>query len=483
MNRRQTVHAGPPHIAAQVAAAWASLDAAGRDGDLANALSSQERAFLGAMREMQVVRDFVGLPEKILGSTATKHGEIAEQVNVAINRARDVLFGNAPTATLEGVGRLAPVDYRVDGMDIQSKYYNGLYNTLGGVSDHSAKYPGFVSGDSIYHIPRDQYQQFHQINRTGSIDGLSDRSANVIRGRLDSLEQQTGRSVDDLISPGETTYREVQQGRIHDTISDREDALAQKSQELKDAAWADHGPSLAGLGTAAAIGATVGGGVGLAQGIWVKYREGKNPFRGDFTLQDWRDVGAPAAQGAGGGAIAGGSLYLLTNSTSLAAPAAGAFVSGLMGVGSLLRQYHSGKIDGDEFVDMSQMVVVDAAIVGLASMTGQALIPIPVLGAFVGSIAGKLVASAITEAESELVEQLHASEQSAFAQLDEAHQAYIQRLDDYFGNLRRLADVAFDDTVNTCLRLDASVRFAEDVGVPDDLILRTTDDLDTYMLE
>ena len=195
------------------------------------------------------------------------------------------------------------------------------------------------------------------------------------------------------------------------------------------------------------------------------------------------DVGVPAAQGAGGGAIAGGSLYLLTNSTNMAAPAAGAFVSGLMGIGSLLRQYHSGKIDGDEFVDMSQMVVVDAAIVGLASMTGQALIPIPVLGAFVGSIAGKLVASAITEAESELVEQLHSYEQSAFAQLDEAHQAYIQRLDAYFGNLRRLADVAFDDTVNTCLRLDASVRFAEDVGVPDDLILRTTDDLDTYMLE
>ena len=167
MNRRQTVHAGPPHIAAQVAAAWASLDASGRDGDLANALSSQERAFLGAMREMQVVRDFVGSPEKILGSTATKHGEIAEQVNVAINRARDVLFGNAPTATLEGVGRLAPVDYRVDGMDIQSKYYNGLYNTLGGVSDHSAKYPGFAS-DSIYHIPRDQYEQFHQLNRTGT---------------------------------------------------------------------------------------------------------------------------------------------------------------------------------------------------------------------------------------------------------------------------------------------------------------------------
>ena len=155
-----------PHVAAQVASSWASLDAANRSSDLADALSSQDRAFMAAMREMQVVRDFVGTPENILGSAMTKHGEIAEQVNVAIIRARDILLGHAPTATFEGVGRFAPTDYRVDGVDIQSKYHNGLRNTLDGV-----------------------------------------------------------------------------------------------------------------LGQAAAIGAAVGGGVGLAQGVWVKCREGKSPFR------------------------------------------------------------------------------------------------------------------------------------------------------------------------------------------------------------
>ena len=62
------------------------------------------------MQEMQVVRDFVGTPENILGSSVTKHGEIAEQVNVAISRARDVLLGNVPSSTFEGVGRVAPID-------------------------------------------------------------------------------------------------------------------------------------------------------------------------------------------------------------------------------------------------------------------------------------------------------------------------------------------------------------------------------------
>lgn len=485
MTRPNSRNVRAPHIAAQVAAAWASFDAASRGRDLADALTSQDKAFLGALREMQVVRNFVGTPESILGSATTKHGEIAEQVHVGFRRALDALHGRVPTATFDGVGRFDPVDYRDAGLDIQSKYYNGLRNTLDGISEHAARYPGFATGEGRYHIPRDQYQQLEQLNQNGRIEGLSDRSTNVIRGRLDSLEQSTSRPGGELIQPGETTYREVQQGRVHETIRDREDTLAGRSEELKDSARVEHSASLAGLGQAAAIGATVGAGVGLAQGVWVKYREGRNPFRGEFSAQDWRDLGVPVAQGAGGGAVAGGSLYLLTNSTNLSAPAAGAFVSGLMGIGSLLHQYHAGAIGGEEFVDLSQIVVVDAAIVGLASMTGQILIPVPLLGAFIGSVAGKFVASAINqslgEAESELVEQLHAHERSALAQLDQAYETYVQRLDEYFGNLERLASVAFDEAVNTDLRLGVSVRFAESVGVPAGLILRTTDDLDRFM--
>ena len=56
-------------------------------------------------------------------------------------------------------------------------------------------------------------------------------------------------------------------------------------------------------------------------------------------------------------------------------------------------------------------------------------------------------------------------------------------LDAYFGNLERLADVAFDNTLNTDLRLYASVGFAEAVGVPDRLILHTTDELDRFLEE
>ena len=475
----KTTRPEPPHIAAQVVAAWASLDASGRARELAEALENQDRAFLAAMREMQAVRDFVGSARNILGSEATKHGEIAEQVTVHVSRARDILLGNTPSATFEGIGRTDSIDYQMGGVDIQSKYHNSLPNTLDAVLRHVGKYPGFGDGEGVYHIPRDQYERYRE--------AISEGGSDVISSRLDQLRSQVSRPVDDLIKPGEATHREVQQDRVHETIRDRESDLRHRNEELRDNMSKSRGPSISGLGKAAATAAAVAGGVALTQGMWIKYREGKNPFRGDFTLQDWRDVGVPVTQAAGGGAIAGGTLYLLTNSTDLSAPAAGAFVSGLMGIGSLLGQYHSGEIDGHQFADMSQMVMVDAAIVGVASATGQVMIPVPMLGAFVGSVAGKFVATTLRDVlgkeEAKLVAQLHYYADLAYAQLDEECQAHIRQLDDHFGSLERLAVVAFDTNVNTNLMLRRSIKFAEAVGVPDELILRTTDDLDEFMTE
>jgi len=486
VSRPDTSRAGP-HIAAQTAASWAAFDSAARGEALAAALTKQDRAFWEALRELKVVKDFVGSPEHILGSEKTKHGEIAEQVHVGVRRAFDLLHQRTPSTSFEGVGRFDAVDYVDGGVNIQSKYYNGLKNTLEGVGSHAEKYKDFGSSGGRYHIPKDQFEQLRQLRDSGTIDGLSSRSAGRIQREVENLERATGQPLEDLVEPGEATYAEVQQGRVHETIKDREDSLADKNKELKDQAHGEHGPSLSGAATAAAIGAAAGGGVRFAQAVWVKYREGKNPFQGEFSVEDWKEIGLDTAKGAGTGAVTGGALYLLTNSTDLAAPFAGALVSGLMGIGDLLGQYHAGEIDGEQFVDCSLMVAAEAAIVGLSAAAGQTLIPIPMLGAFVGSIAGKIVASAIKdglgEAESELIERLRGYEAEAIGKLDDALRAVMGELDAYFGRMSDLARIAFDETVNTNLRLAASIRIAEAVEVQDHQILRSNADLDTFMEE
>ena len=380
------------------------------------------------MRELQAVRDFVGSPENILGRAATKHGEIAERVHVGVSRAWDVLHRRAPIATTDGVPRTGPVDYRVDGVDIQSKYYNGLRNTLDGVASHAEKYPGFPDGPGRYHIPRDQHRQFDEFLRTGGIEGQSDRSASALQRRVDDLERTTGRPADDLIEPGDASYAEVQRGRVHDTLRNREDGLARANEKLERAARVEHGTSLAGFVKAAGLGGMVGGGVGLAQAVWIKYREGRNPFRGEFSIHDWQDVGVVAAQGAGGGAVAGSSLYLLTNSTALAALFAGSLISGLMGIGVLLR-------DPLRRNDRRRAVCGDVA----HHRHGRRGRGVGVRGwpdhdprsaawrALLGGLAGKLVTSALKdglrESESALLSSLAEYERYAFGQLDEEFRA------------------------------------------------------------
>lgn len=462
MSKPDTNSTGP-HVAAQVAAKWTATDAAYRGEQLAKAL-----------REMARVREFVGSQESILGNPNTKHGEIAEQLTVYVRRAWDAFEGRTPTATFDGVGRTDPVDYIKDGLTIQSKYYNGLRNTLDGVLKHIRDNPDHPIGS--YDIPADQRQQLNELWETGRIDGLSGKSIKAIQRKLGEIRQEREISLEKLIQRGEGTYDEVQKGRIHDTIRDREDKFRQEA-----------GPSLAGLGKATGVAAAVGGGLRLTQAFYAKYREGKNPFRGEFSSEDWKDVGIITAKGTGESAVSGATLYLLTNWSDLPAPFAGAFVSGLIGVGELLGQYHTGEIDAEQFVDLSHIVASDAAIIGLASAAGQILIPAPVLGAIVGSIAGKFVASAIKgalgEAEAALIERLAAYERNALEQLDDEFRQYIQRLDIYFGNLEHFAQLAFDETVNTTLRLEASIQYAQIMGVTDNLVLHTPSELDTFMTE
>ena len=75
-------------------------------------------------------------------------------MHVGVSRARDLIYSRAPSATFDGVPRTGLVDYRVDGVDIQSKYYNGLRNTLDGVASHATKYQDFAGKHGRYHIPR-----------------------------------------------------------------------------------------------------------------------------------------------------------------------------------------------------------------------------------------------------------------------------------------------------------------------------------------
>jgi len=469
------------HVSAQVAAGVVI----GQHQNLESLLKSQDYQFLQALKNVDEIKKVISQPQNILGSSSTKHGEIAEQVDVYINNARKVLEGNSPNAYLDS-NRIGPIDYHIENTAIQSKYINGLNNTLSHVKDHIAKYPAFAE-DGVYRIPKDFLGQLKELQSTGKIEGLSPRSIRAIETKLSEITEMTGKSPSELIQAGEATYGEVQLGKINETLDHRKAELNNRNEDIKSGIKSENVPSVSGAIEAGVAGAAAGAGVQIASTLWQKWKhEGKNPFRGELTREDWNELGLNVASGAGMGAVSGASVYALTNTTGLAAPIAGAVVSGVIGIVKLNQQLQNGNISKSQFVDMSFAIAAESSIVGITTLAAQVIIPIPILGALIGSVAGKFIASTVSRycsgKTSAIAKIINDYEKEMISKLDASMKAMLERINHYFDDIDRLLDLAFDPTANTELRLHHSVNLAKAMNVSDDKIIRSTKELDDFIL-
>lgn len=442
-------------------------------------IATQDIAFGKAVEQIDQVRTFLGRPENILGSALTKHGEIAEQVEVGVRNARAALSQQEMTATFDGVGRTAATDYLIDGVDVQSKFINGINNNLSHVLDHMEKYSNFGRDGSYYHIPKDTHETISRIME-GDNCGLADQTANAIRDKVQQIEQQSGQSFHAVVQPGISDYADVQQGKILTTLDGHESELKHENERLKDQIVQDHKPNLQEATNAAAMAGAVGGALSFATSLYEKYKQGKNPFRGDFSAEDWGEIGIETAKGAGVGAVAGGSIYLMTNYASMSAPFAAAVVSAAKGVSSLVSQLNTGEIDFDQFVDLGMIVCSESAIVGIATLAGQTLIPLPLVGAVIGSLAGRILAEFATGKTAEVAKRIRQEMDAFLKTLDEKLQYVFQTIDAEFDRLGKLTVAAFDLDRNRAL-LNASIELAQTYSVAPEKIIANHSQLDDFM--
>ena len=396
-------------------------------------LDAQHIAFEVATEQMQKVRDFIANPSGILGSMSTKHGEIAEQVEVGVRNARQAIEERLQDesllkATFEGVGRTAPVDYMIDNVAVQSKFINGAKDNLDHVLRHLDKYPEFGRKDEIYHIPKDHWKTIRDVLDGKPVDNLNEKSIRAIQEKVVAMEQATGRSFDDLVRPGISDYRDVQLGRIDDTLDKYDQELADQNQQKKTEIIDDHRPSLQGAANAAMIGAAVAGVVTLGTGIYKKYREGRNIFKGELTKNDWQELGMGTANGALIGGVSAGAIYTLTNFAGMGAPFASALVTAAKGVGSLTLSLQRGEIDIEQFTDLGMIVCAEAAVVGAMTVAGQTVIPIPVLGALIGSISGKMLVTVAKGMSDKMIAEMNHKKEAFIKRLSEIEQQALARI-------------------------------------------------------
>lgn len=448
-------------------------------------LSQQDISFGVAIEQVEKVRAFVSKPEHILGSNLTKHGEIAEQFEVCGRNSIDALVGNFdinhPNATFDGVARTAPEDYLINGTAVQSKFINGENAGLQHVLNHMEKYDYFGRDGSYYHIPKDQYETIAKISRGEHVEGLSQKTIDAIKIKIEKIEANSGKPFDEVIKPSISKYADVQQGKIHETLDNHEKYLSQENEQIKEHIKETHQASIHEGLKAAGSAAAVGGAISLGMGLYQKYKtEGKNPFHGDLNIEDWKQIGLDTAKGSAIGGVTGFAVYGLTNCAGLSAPLAGAFVSATKGVSSLAKDLHAGKISFDEFQMNAIFVCADSAAVGLATLAGQALIPIPVLGAVIGSLAGKLACNLLFEEDKKLADKLEKSLEELTIRVDKIYQDLVNRIMSDFNKISNLQKLAFDVNSNMNL-VESSINLACAYGVEESKISRNEKDLEDFL--
>lgn len=476
---KKPADASSPAVETQLSAAMVGAMNAARHASEAAALETQRDALSKALSEVINVREFIGRPEEILGNPSTKHGEIAEVVEVGVRNAFDYVNQVEPTAGFPR-SRIAPEDIVLDGANVQMKTINGVNKGLDHVLEHMNKNPGFGRDESFYLIPKDQLATIQRV-LAGDTTGLKASTVEAIRAKVAEIEQLSGKPFDEAVKASSTTYAQVQQGAVLKTLDEVDEELHAKNAEREQEIVDEHAPSLGGAMKAAAGGAAVGGVFGFVGSSANKYfKEGKNVFKGDFDAKDWKDVGLDTAKGAAVGGVSAGAIYVLTNFAGTSAPVAGAFVGAVRGISVLLPSYMSGEIDAPAFVDQALFTCTDVSVTTMFAVAGQTAIPVPILGALIGSIAGKMVTTIVSNASKELQDAVQKKLEDNLATLSAEHRKALEELRAEFLPKTRMVEFVFSTEANAqCIRLSAHL--ARMHGIPEREILKDEIDVLAFL--
>ena len=476
-------------------------------GKIAYKTAAKQQESLSALHEalgyVQRVRDFVA-PEhldSVLGNMKSKHGEIAEQVEVQIRNAMAVMERLPPVADIDSVGRTAPEDYLVHGTPVQSKFIAGFNNTLEHVTGHMDKYPDFVRDAAAYgypgkpgyyHIPKDHFETIQKILH-GDTGEFNQKTIRACHNFVHEIEEKSGKSFCDVVKPSLSKYSEVQLGTIDRTLDGYEDQfrdqtakkLTQINDQAREQAQQVQEAAKLGLvdaGKAGLIGAAIGGAVSGGIKIYIKIKEGKS--LNQFTLDDWKSVGIDFGKGAVRGGISGTSIFVLTQRCGFAPPFAGAMVSTAIGIASLAMDCKAGRISKSDFADAACSLSVESGLAAVGAAIGTALIPVPVVGAVVGTMAARaaIVISSYVMGQKgkELISALEQKYEKAVSSLDAAARKTLAEIKAYYDKMDGLIEAAMNKDLT--LRMTASIELCRHVGVAENEIVHTIDELDDFML-
>lgn len=457
---------------------------------LLEAMKVQNSNFENALTHLAKMREFLTSPSTILGSEKTKHGEIAEHMEVNVRNAKALFDGIEPVASFKNVARTAPEDFILNGEKFQSKFLNGTGKSLNAVIEHYKVYP---EHNMSYIIPKDQYETIEGIIKGINFEALNTKSMNSILRKVAEIEQLTGKSFEDAVRKSFSNYDEVQIGKVMDTLSKHQEQLTLKQQEklsliednykdLESKVKSKYSASISDGLKATTIATATATFISASTQTYKKVKNGKALT--DFDREDLKEIGIQSIKVGGKSGIIASSVYTLTNVTALSAPFAGAVTSASMGMTSLILDFNDGKIDSSELLEMGQVLCLDAGVAAIGTALGQTFIPIPVVGAIIGSVTTNfvwdIVKGKLGEHEAELKKVMDDYMAELTSKVDNAYFDLIEKIDAKYRKYNSLLEAAFDLQQNEATLAAASVDLAISIGVDKSKIIKNDDELWDY---
>lgn len=472
----------------QAVAAWIDYLNQVRFTDLITALNRQDGSLQDALDSLRSTMDTIkdNVVDVGRGGEKGMHGFIAEVAEVGIGNARKAIHGEE--RIYDWVNDNGPHDIQIGDVLYQMKFVQGGGSfSLNAVAAHLEKYPDYLEQGNRYIIPKDFYEKVRSLldldeaqaaKLTNSGDGLTRRDWLKVKDFFD----QHDITIDD-IEPSQLNYDEVQQVTIVQTMDNEEASIRQEDERLRKEAYDESKPTLAQAAQATAISAAIEGGMSLAMAIAEKTREGKT-LR-DLTSEDWADIAKASGSGAAKGGIRGASIYALTNFTATPGAVASSLCTASFGVAEQAHKFRNQEIDEVELIRSSEIVCLDAAVSALSSALGQAILPIPVLGAVIGNTVGTVIYQAakdnLSDYEQRVLAEYEAQQRLLNAELNAEYEMLLEQIRADMAEYFTLLEAAFHPDPQ--LALEGSIVLAEALGIPQSEILDTPKKIDSYFLD
>lgn len=473
----------------QAVAAWVNYLNQLRIDNLLSAFRQQDVNLESALASVDEAMRKIDL-EVVLsnrGGTKGMHGFIAEVAEVGVGNARSNIIGKGDI--YQWVNDNGPVDLIRDGVEIQQKFVaaGGRFG-LGAIAEHLEKYPDFVKNGGKYQIPGDHFEVIQMLH------GMPPDEAGKLLGRavdgpsfkdwqrVQTFFEERSLGVESL-EPSALDYQEAQRGAYASTLNAEKESLQSTDQVHRADAYQQSRPTVREGAAVSLASAAIEGGTTFLLSVVAKRREGKKLK--DFSSDDWIDIGGDAGFGFVRGGVRGFSIYSLTNFTATSAAVASAIVTAAFGIAEQANKLRRGEIDELAFIENAELVSLEAAVSALSSFAGQALIPIPILGAVIGNTIGtvmyKAVSSSLSQREAELIAGYLEEQRALDELLDAKYQDLINKLDESMFNYVGLIERAFSPDIE--LALIGSVELALHLGVASEEVLDSEARIQSYFLD